>query len=152
MDAWPIILRFTVYGDPRRFALKRARARRQGATARVYDPPENLSAKDEVKAAAMRQTPRPIPPHEGALMLHVVAHVPVPKSFSKRKRSAVIEGTIYPTTRPDLSNIVKLIEDALNGIYYRDDSQFCHVTVEKRYAVETPALNVTIRQMPGGAT
>jgi Holliday junction resolvase RusA-like endonuclease len=38
-----------------------------------------------------------------------------------------------PTGRPDLSNLVKLIEDALNGNAYKDDSRIVRTVAAKRY-------------------
>ena len=50
--------------------------------------------------------------------------------------AAAIAGVIQPTTKPDVSNIVKGIEDALNGIWYKDDSQIVHEYSMKQYARE----------------
>jgi Holliday junction resolvase RusA-like endonuclease len=39
-----------------------------------------------------------------------------------------------PTGRPDLSNLVKLVEDALNGNAFKDDSRIVVINAQKRYA------------------
>ena len=36
-----------------------------------------------------------------------------------------------PTARPDLSNLLKAVEDALNGVAYEDDAQVVRVTGAK---------------------
>lgn len=36
-------------------------------------------------------------------------------------------------SRPDLTNLIKIIEDACNGIIYKDDSQIVRLISEKRY-------------------
>ena len=53
----------------------------------------------------------------------------------------------FPTGRPDTSNLVKLVEDALNGNAYKDDSRIVRIHALKRYGerskteiVLTPAL------------
>jgi len=42
-----------------------------------------------------------------------------------------------PTARPDGSNIIKLIEDALNGLAYRDDAQIVDSRMIKARAVNS---------------
>jgi len=52
-------------------------------------------------------------PESGA---QIIFHLPMPKSWSKKKRAAML-GKPHQQ-RPDISNLLKAIEDAL----YRDDS------------------------------
>ena len=54
---------------------------------------------------------------DGPVVMTVVSHRHVPVSWPKRRRGE------QDTMKPDASNIVKLVEDALNGIAYKDDSQ-----------------------------
>lgn len=70
----------------------------------------------------------------------------IPKSVSKRKREAMIGRKILPTKKPDCSNILKSIEDGLNGVAYIDDSQIVEVKVVKRFA-ESPTVLVLIREL-----
>ena len=51
--------------------------------------------------------------------------------------------TVLPTKKPDTSNCVKGIEDALNGLVYHDDSQITTAHVTKRYT-DTDYVIVTI--------
>lgn len=53
----------------------------------------------------------------GPVIFCMVAHRHLPKSAPKRRIAE------QDTFKPDTSNIVKLVEDALNGVAYRDDSQ-----------------------------
>ena len=39
-----------------------------------------------------------------------------------------------PTTRPDLSKLVRAVEDALTGVIYADDAQVVSEYTEKHYA------------------
>jgi len=57
------------------------------------------------------------------------------------KRSRKSNG--YCTAKPDLSNLVKAIEDALNKIAYNDDAQISELIARKVYA-ETEETVVTI--------
>ena len=83
-----------------------------------------------------------------ALMLTVDFTVSVPSSWAKWKRDAAIKQEILPTGTPDLSNLVKLVEDALNMVLYSDDSQICVIASSKRYG-ENPCTTVTLSIVPG---
>jgi Holliday junction resolvase RusA-like endonuclease len=63
----------------------------------------------------------------------------IPKSWPKKKQEQALMGIVKPTIKPDLSNYLKGIEDALNGIAYIDDSQIVLVYVTKQYATEPRA-------------
>jgi len=70
------------------------------------------------------------PPFPGPVELDITFFFKQPKSWPKKKKNR----TKYHTTRPDLSNCLKLLEDALIGIAYHDDAQISRVTVDKLYA------------------
>lgn len=54
---------------------------------------------------------------DGPVVFAVVSHRKVPKSWPKRRIGE------QDTVKPDSSNILKLVEDALNKLAYKDDSQ-----------------------------
>lgn len=60
---------------------------------------------------------------DGPVYLGVEVKKSIPKSWTKKKAQAALNGEILPTSKPDSSNYYKLVEDALNGILYTDDSQ-----------------------------
>lgn len=66
-------------------------------------------------AAAMRGAP----PIEGPVQLGIIAEYMHPESWSAKKKAA----TQFKTSKPDIGNIEKLVEDALNKIAWLDDSQ-----------------------------
>lgn len=58
----------------------------------------------------------------------------------------------YPTTIPDLNNIIKPIEDALKGVLIHDDSQIVHYgDTWKIYCEpgEPPGITVTLWEVKG---
>lgn len=112
----------------------RPRVVRIGGRTIAYDPPKSKAYKARVRQYAARNAPKE--PLEGAVTLGVQIFRSVPKSWSKKKHEAAYAGLIWPTTKPDVSNIVKGIEDALNGIWYKDDSQIVHEYSMKQYARE----------------
>ena len=85
-------------------------------------------------------------PLAGAIRLRVNAYRGIPRSESKR-RTARMEATIIrPATRPDASNVLKSVEDALNGLAYRDDSQIVEILVQKYYS-RTPRVEITLEEL-----
>ncbi len=67
-----------------------------------------------------------------ALKLVVEYHMPIPKSYSKRRAEECIQGP--HTKKPDLSNLIKFTEDAFNGIVWEDDSLICEIESRKFYS------------------
>jgi Holliday junction resolvase RusA-like endonuclease len=53
----------------------------------------------------------------------------------------------YPARTPDLSNYIKLAEDAGNGIVWRDDAIIVKLVAEKRYAKESPCIEVIVKPL-----
>lgn len=45
----------------------------------------------------------------------------------------MLSGAEYPTKKPDIDNIVKVVLDALNGLAYKDDTQVVRVLAQKSY-------------------
>ena len=84
------------------------------------------------------------PPLEEAVELNLVAFVPIPASWSKKKQQEAEAGMIYPTGRPDLDNIKKLVCDAMNSVVFKDDSQIVSAYSAKRYS-RNPRITVRVR-------
>ena len=81
--------------------------------------------------------------YTGSISLKVIACMTIPSSASKKKKVLMTEGTIKPTKRPDLDNIIKIVKDALNGIAWKDDSQVVELHGYKQYS-QTPRLEIYI--------
>jgi len=101
---------------------------------RNYEGNLRLAAQDVMAGAK---------PLEGPLAVTVHALFPVPASWSRRKRNAALDGSLWPTSKPDCDNIAKGACDALNQIVYRDDKQAVDVRVIKSYS-ERPALRIEV--------
>lgn len=138
-----MIITFSIPGPVR--GKGRPRFVRQGNFARAYTPAETVSYENLVKMAATAVMDGKPPSTESQEIVVRVYTVP-PKSWSKKKRLAALEGTIKPTSKPDVDNIVKIICDACNGIVWRDDAQISDCIIRKRYG-EVPFVHVTIREM-----
>ena len=89
-----------------------------------------------------------IPFENGALKLKTVfvlsrpkGHYGTGKNANKLKPSA----PDYPAVKPDSLKLARAVEDALNKIIYRDDSQICKHEIEKIYADQlNPVIGVRI--------
>jgi len=77
------------------------------------------------------------------LKIKIAFVLPVPKSFSKRKRDKALKGVLHPTKRPDLDNYVKFVLDCCNSVLFRDDSQVITIVAKKRYG-EVPKTIVEV--------
>ncbi len=71
-------------------------------------------------------------PAHTAIKLVIEYHMPIPKSYSKRKAKECLQGP--HTKKPDLSNLLKFTEDSLNGIVWEDDSLISEIEARKFYS------------------
>lgn len=107
---------------------------------RVYQKVEIKKFEENVRMEALNQKPRAFPNFRGAIMVKSLQiRIKAPKSMSKRMLAQIDAGSkIYRTERPDITdNLMKGIFDALEGIYYKNDSQIVKLMdIEKIYARE----------------
>ena len=132
-------IKFTVPGDP--VAKGRARSFVRNGHVAHYTPEKTARYENLVKLAAARAmgTTAPI---EVAVFLIVRAYMPIPKSWSLKKQRAAALEEIFPTSRPDLDNIVKAIKDGANGVAWKDDSQVVDVIASKRYGLPRAEVEI----------
>jgi Holliday junction resolvase RusA-like endonuclease len=78
-----------------------------------------------------------------AVRIDVSAEFGIPASWSKRKQAAAAVGEIRPAKRPDLSNVIKQLEDAFNGVVFRDDCLIVEMSARKLFS-GSPRLVVTV--------
>jgi len=85
------------------------------------------------------------PKFEGAIGMHVIFGMPIPKSTNKADKEKMLAGEIAPISKrsSDLDNMLKAVSDGGNGVMFDDDSQIAYVTAEKAYA-EVPYVKVRI--------
>jgi Holliday junction resolvase RusA-like endonuclease len=131
---------FTVPGEPVAKARARVFFNKRADRVMAITPTKTATFEQYVKliAADYFTTPFLCP-----LVMTVTVFKGTPKSLSKKLKVQAEEGILRPTTKPDCSNFLKSVEDALNGIAYRDDSQLVSVHVHKFYS-DTPRTVVCI--------
>lgn len=135
-----LLTSLSILGEPK--AQARHRTVRMGTFNRNYDPTANYK-KDLLHIA---QDYAPNEPFNQPLKLIVDFYFTRPQShFKSGKNSHILKDSapLYHTCRPDSSNCLKVVEDALNKVYWRDDSVLCEVGVRKRYS-ENPRIEIKI--------
>ena len=86
----------------------------------------------------------PETPAEVPVRLGLRIYRSIPKSWSKKKRERADAGAIRPVTKPDISNILKGVEDALNGLWYHDDSQIVEYGEMGKWYSARPRIEITM--------
>lgn len=97
----------------------RARHSARGGFAKTYKAKEQRAREDKLRLFLHEH--RPAEPFDCPVELCVKAYMPIPKSWPKKKRAQALAGTIRPTTKPDLDNIIKHIKDVMNELFWTDD-------------------------------
>jgi Holliday junction resolvase RusA-like endonuclease len=121
---------FTVPGNPH--GKERARTVTQGGRAHSYTPQKTVLYERLVRDSYNFTYPGE-KPFTGPVELKITAYMPIPTSWSVKAKQEALAEIIKPTVKPDGSNILKSIEDGLNGIAYIDDKQITLAQVEKKY-------------------
>ena len=132
-----------IYGDPK--AQKRHRSTRAGNFIRQYDP----SSKDKDDFLLMMQKERPSEPILGEMKLYIVFCFSRPKSHYRTGKNANMlrnDVPIFNAHKPDIDNLLKFVMDAMNGVFYKDDSQIVDVDIKKQYS-NTPCTLITIEEL-----
>ena len=132
-----------VLGDP--VAQGRPRFSRQGGFVKAYDPAKSRDYKSYVRMIAAQHAP--VTPVEGAIEFSLRIYRAIPKGMSKYKREAAKEGRLRPVTKPDVSNVLKGVEDALKGVWYKDDSQIVGFGVLGKWYDERPRIEIMMREL-----
>src|SRR4030042_514777 len=111
MDDNPICL--TIPGDPV------AKGRPRWAQWGMYSPKKTVNYEVLVKETFAIRYPgfRPL---TCPVSIVIDAYFSIPKSTPKKRQALMEGGHIEPCKKPDASNILKIIEDALNGLAYQD--------------------------------
>ena len=80
----------------------------------------------------------------GPIRLSVTAYMPIPQSWSRTQKTKAMSGALRHTKRPDLSNIIKSVEDALNGIVYADDAQIDRYGESRKAFSSIPRTEIVV--------
>ena len=132
-----------IFGEP--VAQGRPRFSRQGGFVKAYDPAKSRDYKSYVRMIAAQHAP--VTPVEGAIEFSLRIYRAIPKGMPKYKREAAKAGKLRPVTKPDVSNVLKGVEDALKGVWYKDDSQIVGYGVLGKWYDERPRIEIMMREL-----
>jgi Holliday junction resolvase RusA-like endonuclease len=149
----PVLEKFLISSSPITIWLAgkptpQGRARFSRRSGHAYDPQRSRTWKNAAEVIFRKyMEAHALDPLTGALELHYEAIFAVPKSYSIKKREAALSGLAPFTKSPDLDNLVKIIQDAMNGIIFIDDRQITDLISSKRYGPED-GVRVTVVECP----
>ena len=100
-------------------------------------------------AAAGREAMEGREPLRPPLALTVLFRMPRPASHLNRSGKLRRSSPVFPTSRPDLTKLLRSTEDALTGIAWADDATIVEQWVAKLYAhpSEKPSARITVREL-----
>ena len=112
---------------------QRARYVKRGNFVQAYTPEKTRTYETLIRDSAI-EAMGSSEPLETPVNLYLYIRVPIPKSYSKKKVEDCLNGLDKPIRKPDASNILKSVEDGMNGVVYKDDSQIVNLHVTKVYS------------------
>ena len=121
---------FVIPGTP--VGKGRPKFARRGNFVTTYTPEKTATYENLVKVKA-EQAMDGRPMIDGPVEVSIRLIVTPPASWSQKKQREALEGRIFPTSKPDIDNVLKGIMDACNEIVFKDDKQAVDVRVVKRY-------------------
>lgn len=131
---------FEVPGEPR----GKGRPRFNRQTGNTYTDSETRAYEDKIVAYYRKSYGSHKWPDSAFIAVEVIAHYQIPKSTTKTIRAAMEVGTVRPSRKPDIDNVLKAVLDALNGVAYKDDSRVVFVAARKIYGND-PKLVIRIK-------
>lgn len=141
------MIEFTIPGDPRGKGRPRVVRLKNGASM-GYTPDKTVAYEELARQRFRQQWPSaelPFPAHTPVCVM-ITACFGIPKSASKKARTAMLSGQTYPTKKPDVDNVVKIVLDALNGFAWHDDAQVVLLQVAKEYTEHEPFVRVQVSE------
>ena len=133
--AMPYSKSYVILGDPTPLARPRM------ANYRVYDSQKHEKLCMSIEMERQHDQARFF---VGALSLNVFFYFDVNKLAKKKRPEALQVG--YRATIPDLSNLIKFVEDCATGILYADDCLIVSIHSIKKYD-EVPRTEFTLTEL-----
>lgn len=113
---------YVIKGEP--VALARARV----AHYRVYDSQKQLKLLWGLELKKQHGDNNVL---EGPIFLDIIFYMPIPGSFSQKKRQQTFNQ--WHIFKPDTDNLTKMVLDIAQEICYKDDCTISKIAVEKVY-------------------
>lgn len=133
-------VRFTVPGQPR--GKGRPRFTRSG---HAYTDNKTKEYESRIAWCYLEQAGDYTFLDDSPLRVSVTAIMQIPKSTTKKKQVAMLNGEIAPKTKPDVDNILKIVLDGLQGVAFKDDKNVTESQIIKIYGSQ-PKIEVSIQE------
>lgn len=136
-------MRLTILGEPT--AQKRHRSVKMGGFTRQYDP----SSADKADFLSIVQKEAPETPINVPISLTLYFYFSRPKShYRTGAKSHLLKDNPpqWHVSKPDCDNLAKFVMDALNKVYWRDDSLICILSISKEYS-DNPRTEININTL-----
>lgn len=134
------MIAFSIKIEPR--GKGRPRATVRGAHASVYTDGKTRKYEAAVRAAAVKAVGAG-QPLVGPLEVSLRFRIPIPASYSKKRRAAILAGSEPYFGGFDTDNLAKAWLDACNGVVFADDKQVCDLLVIRRPSL-TPGIDARV--------
>jgi len=138
-------INLTVLGEPTAQARHRHFQLKGVKHVQTYDPSKGKKG----TFASILQENAPEIPLEDPILLTLIFYMPRPKGhYGTGRNEGVLKASSpeWHTGRPDIDNLVKFVQDALNKIYWKDDSQICQLRAVKLYSGK-PRTEISIESL-----
>ena len=111
----------------------------------AYQPNKVTNYSNLIKFVFKKEYPKHNPKifDNKAIKLIIKEYRSIPTSKSNKFKNMALMGKERPITKPDVDNILKQVNDSLNGIAYTDDRQIATEIVEKWYS-DIPRIEIEI--------
>ena len=137
---------FTVPGKPQGKARARTFYNPKTKGMSSMTPEKTVLYENLVSTCYLQEAGEGCFPDGAYLKVWIQAFFEIPKSSTKARKNAMMEGKILPDKKPDIDNIAKAVLDALNGVAYRDDTQVVELQMRKKYS-DRPRLEICIEKL-----
>ena len=124
------MVNFMVEGTP--VPKGRPRFARRGKFVSTYSPKTTVDYETKVAEAAQLAmgSSEPLETPVGA---YIYITLPIPVSYSKKRKQECLSGNERPTKKSDIDNYCKAVFDGMNGIVFLNDSQIVSLHSTKVY-------------------
>lgn len=122
---------------------KRPKFRRRGNFVQTYNPKATTDFESLIRNAAEKAMGG-MEPLETPVALYCYVRLPIPQSYSKKRLQACLNGSEWPK-KVDLDNVVKSVQDAMNGVIYQDDVQIVSLHATKKYDM-VPGVEILVKE------
>lgn len=134
-------MHFTILGEP--MAKQSCRFTRKGIR---FQPKAITDNSNSLKYQIIQQLPMGFKPFDIPLEIDYKFYYAYPKALKQTKANKLkiqLGQLFYKHTKPDIDNLQKQINDAMNSVVFLDDSRIVKISAEKLYA-EIPRMEIEV--------